>query len=78
MGETAVSPVAAGNVCAKCGGEMDEGTVGASAIHLWYKPDTVDAQHQSFRLTTRTTINVTSARACLSCGYLELYIEPRS
>lgn len=65
------------SVCPKCGGDMDEGTIGLSALHLSYKPDSSQQEHRSFRLTPSTSISVNSARACLSCGYLELYIEPR-
>jgi len=65
------------NVCPKCGGQMDEGTVGASALGLWYRPDNAQTEHRSFRLSSAPSIGVNSARACIACGYLELYIEPR-
>jgi predicted nucleic-acid-binding Zn-ribbon protein len=53
--------------CPKCNGEMDEGRVGTGE----------DLRYTSNRQTgmIRTTTPVRRARACLTCGYVELYLD---
>ena len=55
--------------CPKCGGQMDEGRVPTPQKFLiGYKSD----NQKHFSMET----NVQKAKACLNCGYLELYIDP--
>ena len=54
--------------CPRCNGEMDEGRVSAGE----------DARYMSNRQTgmVRSPTRIQRARACLSCGYVELYLDP--
>lgn len=52
--------------CPKCGGEMDAGKVQADGL-MYYS----DWQKKTFKLG----ILVDKARACLTCGYIELYLN---
>ncbi len=55
--------------CPKCGGQMDNGRIPTPLKFLFgYKSDT--RKHWSFES------NVGKAKACVQCGYLELYIDP--
>jgi len=55
--------------CPKCGGAMDEGRIPAGLKNLFgYK--SLDQRHFT------TECNVEKARACVDCGYLELYVDP--
>ena len=57
------------NTCPKCGGEMDEGRVPKGLS--WFTGYKSDSQtHFSFE------VNFERASACLSCGYVELYLSP--
>ena len=55
--------------CPKFGNPMDEGTVNASD----------GVQYASNRQTGMLKIMTPArwARACLTCGYIELYLDPR-
>ena len=61
--------------CAKCNGEMVDGTAGVSALRIWYRPDKWSICHASFRLTA-SHVDVVRAKACTGCGYLESYVDP--
>ncbi len=55
--------------CPKCGGAMDDGRIPIPLKYLFgYKSS--DQKH----LTMES--NVDKARACVDCGYLELYVNP--
>jgi predicted nucleic-acid-binding Zn-ribbon protein len=53
--------------CPKCSGEMDEGRVSADD-KLYYVSD---RQSGTFKVATP----VRKSKACLSCGYVELYLD---
>ncbi|WP_143467554.1 PF20097 family protein [Leptolyngbya ohadii] len=53
--------------CPKCGGEMDAGKVQADSL-MYYS----DWQKKTFKLG----ILVDKACACLTCGYIEMYLNP--
>lgn len=63
--------------CSKCGGEMIDGTTGVSALRIWYRPDKWSPKHVSFKLTS-AHVDVVRAKACRSCGYVDLYVDPES
>ncbi len=54
--------------CPKCNGEMDEGRASAGD----------EIRYVSNRQTgmLRTATLVRRARVCLTCGYVELYLDP--
>jgi len=55
--------------CPKCGGEMDEGRIPIGPRWLYgYKSNS--QKHFSFE------VNFEKAKACLACGYVELYLDP--
>ena len=54
--------------CPKCSGEMDEGTVSNSEGVRYV------SNRQKGILKTMTLAK--RARVCLSCGYIELYLDP--
>ena len=57
------------DTCPKCGGEMDEGRV--PKVLNWMSGYKSDSQkHFSFE------VNLETAKACLSCGYVEFYLDP--
>jgi len=60
---------AAPEKCPKCGGSMDKGRV-PKGLNLLsgYKSDS--QKHFSFE------VNFQKAKACLECGYVELYLDP--
>ena len=51
--------------CPKCGGEMDEGRLTQTAY--------ISNRQQGM---IRQGTNISHARACVSCGYVELYVDP--
>lgn len=53
--------------CPKCNGELDEGRVSAEN-ELYYVSD---RQSGTFKVATP----VRKGKACLSCGYIELYLD---
>lgn len=53
--------------CPRCGGEMDEGTVSVSEGVQYV------SNHQKGML--RAVTPARRARVCLTCGYLELYLD---
>ncbi len=56
-------------LCPKCSGEMDVGRMPIPHKYLFgYKSER--QKHFAFE------DNVQKAKACLNCGYLELYIDP--
>jgi len=56
-------------VCPKCSGKMDEGRVPVPLKFLFgYK--STEQKHFSFEC------NIQKAKACLDCGYLELFVDP--
>ena len=56
--------------CPKCGGEMDEGTVSQpEGINYFSNRQTGMFKEATF---------VGRARTCLTCGYLELYLDVES
>ncbi len=57
------------NQCPKCGGSMDEGRV-PKGLNLLSGYKSSSQKHFSFE------INFEKARACLECGYVELYLDP--
>lgn len=57
------------DACPRCGGEMDDGRIPMGLKWLCgYKSNS--QKHFSFE------VNFEKARACLSCGYVELYLDP--
>jgi len=54
---------------------MVDGTAGVSALRIWYRPDTWSPRHVSFKLTS-SHVDVVRAKACKTCGYLDLYVDP--
>lgn len=55
--------------CPKCGGKMDEGRI--PKVLNWLSGYKSNAQkHFSFE------VNFETARACLHCGYVEMYLDP--
>ena len=54
--------------CPKCNGAMDEGRMSAG------NPIGYVSQKQTGMIRKPTTIQ--QARACLSCGYVEMYVDP--
>lgn len=56
------------SLCPKCHGEMDEGRLSGQ---FWYTPD--NAKVNFFSLGAE--VQLTRARACLDCGYVETYID---
>ncbi|GMM86751.1 hypothetical protein [Pseudoalteromonas sp. MTN2-4] len=55
--------------CPKCNGEMDIGRMPIPLKYLFgYK--SLNQEQPSFEL------NVEKAKACLDCGYIELYLDP--
>ena len=55
-------------LCLKCAGQMDEGKLQGS---LHYVSDNASANFWSLG----SEIRVSRARVCLSCGYVELYLD---
>ncbi len=57
--------------CPKCNEPMDEGTMSGSGDGY--------SGYLSKRLTgmLRTVTKISNARACLNCGYVELYLDPQ-
>ena len=56
-------------VCPKCGGEMDDGRIPKGLNWLsGYKSNS--QKHFSLEL------NFEKAKACLECGYVEMYLDP--
>lgn len=55
--------------CSKCNGPMEEGRMSAS------DPIGFVSQKQTGMLRKATMIR--AARACLDCGYVELYLDPQ-
>ena len=53
-------------LCPKCGGRLDEGRASATSGSLVYRSDR--------QPSSAKTTNVHAARACLDCGYVELYL----
>ena len=51
--------------CPKCAGEMDEGSTSGSVTYI--------SNHQTGVFKVATPVH--RARACLSCGYVELYLD---
>ena len=57
------------SLCPKCEGEMDDGRIPFPLKYLFgYK--SLNQEYPSFEL------NVEKAKACLKCGYIELYLDP--
>ena len=56
--------------CPKCGGEMDKGRV---PIGLRFLVGYKSLRHKRWSFE----VNPKGARACLQCGFLELYLDPR-
>jgi predicted nucleic-acid-binding Zn-ribbon protein len=57
------------NACPKCGGKMDEGRIPKGLSWLsGYK--SLSQKHFSLE------VNFEKARACLNCGYIEMYLDP--
>jgi hypothetical protein len=54
--------------CQKCGGEMEEGRM-SSQFMFGFKSNR--QRHWSFEA------NVQKARVCLSCGYIEMFVDPQ-
>ena len=60
------------NKCPKCNGAMDQGIISDSkASNLKY----ISENQKGF---TRRATDVRQARACSSCGYVELYADVES
>ena len=55
--------------CPKCNEPMDEGTISVSN-QMGYV-----SKKQTGML--RTVTQIKQARACLSCGYVEMYLDPQ-
>ena len=55
--------------CSKCGGKMDEGRV-PKGLNWFSGYKSTSQKHFSFE------INFERAKACLDCGYVELYLDP--
>ena len=55
------------DVCPKCSGPFDDGGASCSKGYFIYKSDRQDAR------TATTPIG--KARACLQCGYVELFLD---
>ena len=51
--------------CPKCAGEMDEGSTSASVAYI--------SNHQTGVFKVPTSVH--RARVCLTCGYVELYLD---
>ena len=58
-----------GAACPKCGGEMDEGRI-PIALKFLFGYRSAAQRHFSWEC------NIQKARACLGCGYLELFLDP--
>ncbi len=56
-------------VCPKCGDEMDEGRV-PKGLHWFSGYKSNSQKHFSFE------VHFERARACLGCGYVEMYLDP--
>ncbi len=56
--------------CPKCGGEMDEGK-------LWDNIPYFSNNSPTGFLSNAGSVSVVRAKACLTCGYLELYVDPQ-
>lgn len=56
--------------CPKCGGGMDEGKISDSKT--FYTSDKSPAAFFSMPIIA----DIHRARACLTCGYLEMYVDP--
>ena len=56
--------------CPKCGGPLDEGRLESSVFYVSDR-----AQRPSF-WSLDPKVYVTKARACLMCGYVELFLDP--
>ena len=63
-----MTDLATQTVCLKCGGDMDEGKLQG---FLHYISDNASANFWSLGPEVR----VSRARACLVCGFLELYLD---
>jgi predicted nucleic-acid-binding Zn-ribbon protein len=59
------------NLCPKCNQPMDEGYLSASDATFGYVS-------QKQRGMVRRPTNIERARACPSCGYVELYLDPKT
>lgn len=55
-------------VCPRCSGAMDDGGASCSKGYLLYESD----RQESGTATTP----IGKARACLQCGYVELFLDP--
>ena len=60
--------MAANVLCLRCGGQMDEGKLQG---FLNYVSDNASAKFWSWGPEVR----ISRARVCLSCGYIELYLD---
>lgn len=58
------------DVCPKCDGEMDEGRI-PFPLKYFFGYKSKNEKYGSFEK------NVEKAKACLNCGYLELYLDPK-
>jgi len=58
------------DTCPKCGGQMDEGRV------PWGMRNFTEYKSTSQKHFT-TEVNFERAKACLDCGYVELYLDPK-
>lgn len=56
--------------CTKCGGEMDEGKI--KDDKLWY----TSLKSSMGFFSNTSSVKIHHVRACLSCGYLEMYLNP--
>jgi hypothetical protein len=57
--------------CPKCGGPLDEGRLEDSVLYVSDR-----ARAPSF-WSLDPKVYVTRARACLACGYVELFLDPQ-
>jgi|HigsolmetaAR202D_1030399.scaffolds.fasta_scaffold15018_2 predicted nucleic-acid-binding Zn-ribbon protein len=56
--------------CPKCGGPMDEGQLESSIFY------TSDKDKRPSLWSLDPKVHLHRARACLTCGYVELYLDP--
>jgi predicted nucleic-acid-binding Zn-ribbon protein len=56
-----------GQTCSKCSGEMDTGKISGEQSLMYIS----DCQIERFKIGTL----VNQAKACLTCGYVELYLD---
>ena len=58
-------------ICPKCGGQLDQGKIQSNLSYVSDKAESVF-------WSTGPEVRASRAKACLTCGYIELYLDPEA